>query len=311
MIACHGLLFLSAAVIVSTPAQGFSLASRCCSRPAAATRLRLQLFSDSIDDAPTPAAMSRREALVSAAAATASPFLIPLSSNALSTSGTSILIEGPEERQDLLRAINSRAPESTVADLISRLEPLDPSKGSGAAAPELGGTWKLVYSVNAEAFSPLLNLPAPIRPTSLQLLGDDASREVGEGRVAQVLNFLLIPLSLVLSSGAVPVQNRLTTLEISPPFRLEAVWGDGNLRRPGRTAGGQPEGGTRWRIVDSGSDAEFRALNARDGEAQAAGRNMYKQRYLEVTGRPGDLRISEVVSGDPVIVGAVFVHQRL
>ena len=29
------------------------------------------------------------------------------------------------------------------------------------------------------------------------------------------------------------------------------------------------------------------------------------------TGRAGDLRISTIVSGDPVIVGAVFVHERV
>ena len=64
-------------------------------------------------------------------------------------------------------------------------------------------------------------------------------------------------------------------------------------------------------LVDAGSDAEFRALNARDEAAQAAPRNRYEQVYLEVGGAKGDLRISEVVSGDPVIVGSRFVHQRL
>ena len=39
-------------------------------------------------------------------------------------------------------------------------------------------------------------------------------------------------------------------------------------------------------------------------------RNMYAQKYLDVTGTAGDVRISSVVSGDPVIVGSVFVHVR-
>ena len=52
-------------------------------------------------------------------------------------------------------------------------------------------------------------------------------------------------------------------------------------------------------------------LNARDAEAQAAPRNMYAQLYLETTGAEGDLRVSKVVSGDPVIVGSIFVHRRL
>ena len=67
----------------------------------------------------------------------------------------------------------------------------------------------------------------------------------------------------------------------------------------------------KLKLVEAGSDADFRAINARDSEAQAAPKNRYAQLYLETTGRPGDLRVSSVVSGDPVIVGAVFIHQRL
>jgi hypothetical protein len=257
-----------------------------------------------------PTTFSRREALVAGTAAAVALILGPPPARA-DPSPALFPIEGPSERQALLKAIASKASDTVVADLIAQLEPLDPSKGNGAAAPELGGTWELIYSVNAEAFSPLLNLPKPIRPTSLQLLGDDAAREVGDGRVAQVLNFPIVPLSLMLSSGAVPVKDKLTTLEIFPPFRLEVVWGDDSLRRAGRFAKGATAGGIRKQLVEAGSDSDFRALNARDEEAQAAGRNMYKQRYLEVTGQPGDLRISEVIAGDPVIVGEVFVHRRV
>ena len=191
---------------------------------------------------------------------------------------------GPPERQNLLSKLG-KVSDDEMEKLISKLEPLDPSQGKGATLDELGGRWELIYSVNAEAFSPLLNLPKPIRPTSLQLLGDAATQTVGKGRVAQVLNFPIVPLSLILSSGAVPVSSDSTTLEIFPPFRLEASFA-----------------GSKFQLVESGSDAGFRALNARDEDAQAAGRNMYKQRYLETTGKKGDLRISEVVSGDPVIV---------
>jgi len=217
-------------------------------------------------------------------------------------------IEGLPERQALLQAIaDDSASDDVIMDLLTELEPLDPSKGKGASVPELDGTWELIYSINADAFSPLLNLPTPIRPTSLQLLGVDAARQVGEGRVAQVLNFPNVPLSFLLSSGAVPVPDDPSTLEIFPPFRFELVWGDTSLRSPNSL----PIRGSRITVADAGSDADFRALNARDEEAQAAGRNMYKQRYLEMTGQPGDLRISEVVSGDPVIIGAIFVHKRL
>ena len=117
-------------------------------------------------------------------------------------------------------------------------------------------------------------------------------------------------MSFLLSSGIVPVASG-NVLEIQPPFRLEVVWSDDTLRRPGRLAKGLARGGARWKLVDSGSDADFRALNARDEEAQAAGRNMYEISYLDTTGQAGDVRISRVVAGDPVIVGALFIHKRL
>jgi hypothetical protein len=39
--------------------------------------------------------------------------------------------------------------------------------------------------------------------------------------------------------------------------------------------------------------------------------NRYAQVYLDTSGVSGDLRVSTIVAGDPVIVGAVFVHIRL
>jgi hypothetical protein len=39
--------------------------------------------------------------------------------------------------------------------------------------------------------------------------------------------------------------------------------------------------------------------------------NRYAQVYLDTSGVSGDLRVSTIVAGDPVIVGAVFVHKRL
>ena len=199
-----------------------------------------------------------------------------------------------QEKKNLLQKILLKETDEEIQIAMAKLENIDPSQGKAATSGQLGGTWELIYSLNAEAFSPLLNLPKPIRPTSLQLLGDDAAKVVGSGRVAQILNFPIIPLSLILSSGVVPVTSDPTMLEIFPPFRLEAKLGD-----------------IKAQLVESKSDSDFRALNARDDEAQAAGRNMYKQRYLDISGRKGDLRISEVTSGDPVIVGAIFVHQRI
>jgi hypothetical protein len=63
-------------------------------------------------------------------------------------------------------------------------------------------------------------------------------------------------------------------------------------------------------VETAGSDAEFRKWNARTSEAQAAPKNRYQQLYLERQGQ-GSLRISTITAGDPVIVGAVFVHEKL
>ena len=137
-------------------------------------------------------------------------------------------------------------------------------------------------------------VPRRIRPRSVQLLGASASGLVGAGRVANRLDFPVDVLSLLLSSGVRASKEEAAVLEIVPPFRFEVL-----------------AGGSRLQLVEAGSDADFRALNARDAGAQAAPRNRYLQRYLDTTGRPGDVRISEVISGDPVIVGSVFVHRRM
>lgn len=86
-------------------------------------------------------------------------------------------------------------------------------------------------------------------------------------------------------------------LDILPPFRFEVG---------GRYGTGIPKN----RVVEAGSDAEFRKLNARTSDAQAAPKNSYKQLYLEREGK-GSIRISTITDGDPVIVGAIFVHRKL
>mmetsp|Transcript_6615 Transcript_6615/g.9544 ORF Transcript_6615/g.9544 Transcript_6615/m.9544 type:complete len:304 (+) Transcript_6615:83-994(+) len=202
------------------------------------------------------------------------------------------------QRENLLNLLSQEKPdESEVKNAIEQLVTFDPSNGKGAASSEVDGTWELLYSLNTEKFSPLLGLPKPIRPKSIQLLGDDAANLLGEGgRAVQILDFPF-PVSYILSSGAVPATP--STFEIYPPFRFDVA------------LGGLSNAKNRLHVLDTGDEAGFRALNGRDGEAQMASRNMYLQRYLETSGKKGDLRISEVVAGDPVIVGSVFIHQRL
>lgn len=243
----------------------------------------------SLNSSPKNEAVSRRKAfltgIASTAAITTSLLSPPIVKSAWADETNNGVLPYSRERNDLMAKIAERAPDENVAAAIAKLELLDPSNGKAAISDQLGGTWELIYSVNAEAFSPLLNLPKPIRPTSLQLIGKSATPVVGEGRIAQVLNFPLIPLSFILSSGAVPYSSDSSVLELFPPFRFDIKLG-----------------GAKKQVVEAGSDAGFRALNARTEEAQAAGRNLYKQRYLENTGTKGDLRISEVIAGDPVLI---------
>eukprot|EP00586_Coscinodiscus_wailesii_P016672 CAMPEP_0172500350 /NCGR_PEP_ID=MMETSP1066-20121228/137159_1 /TAXON_ID=671091 /ORGANISM="Coscinodiscus wailesii, Strain CCMP2513" /LENGTH=292 /DNA_ID=CAMNT_0013274531 /DNA_START=164 /DNA_END=1042 /DNA_ORIENTATION=+ len=253
---------------------------------------------------PQSQTISRRAWITAAttaiATSTASNVLTPKEANAASFPPPFIsedeMNSGSPERRELLRLISSGSNASVddIESVISRLDKLDPSAGTGAIVPELDGKWELIYSINAESFTTLLSLPKPIRAKSFQLLGSEAVKTLGEdGRVAQVLQFPFGP-SIVLSSGAVPVGGDGTTLEIFPPFRLELAFL-----------------GQKVTLVNAGSDSDFRALNARDDDAKAAPRNMYKQRYLETSGKSGDIRISEVVSGDPVVVGTLLIHRRV
>mmetsp|Transcript_20764 Transcript_20764/g.26815 ORF Transcript_20764/g.26815 Transcript_20764/m.26815 type:complete len:291 (+) Transcript_20764:67-939(+) len=202
------------------------------------------------------------------------------------------------DREQLLQAIGRGASEEQVIQIINGLQ--DPSEGKGAIFPErLDGQWELIWSYKAEAFSPLLKLPKPFRPDSYQYFGSVAAAEVGEGRIAQGLTGGVLGNNhLWLSSGAIPLKDTdPSILEIQPPFRLQLG---------GRAGSGQP----KKTLVESGSDADFRKVNARTTEAQEAGKNLYQQMYLENSG-PGSLRVSGVIAGDPVLVGELFVHRKL
>ncbi|KAL1507533.1 hypothetical protein AB1Y20_007157 [Prymnesium parvum] len=179
-----------------------------------------------------------------------------------------------------------------VEAAIDGIVALDPSNGRGATDAALAGRWRLLWSANAAAFSPLLQLPSAVRPQSYQLIGAAAERAgVGSGRIAQLLE---LPLGATVELSSAVLPSSPSVLEVFPPFRLQLLLG-----------------GRRFPLLEADSDADFRKANARSVEAQAAPRNQYEQQYLEVSGQPGDLRISRVTSGDPVIVGSVFVHQRV
>jgi hypothetical protein len=204
-----------------------------------------------------------------------------------------------EPRTKLLNLIKSKEDDSQVMRAIEELVMLDPSEGRGATkSRDLNGEWRLLWSLKADAFSPLLKLPKPFKPDSYQYLGGAAKAEVGEDRVAQGLTGgILGNKQLWLSSGVFPSEEDPSVLDIQPPFRFQL-------------GGRYGSGKEKTTIVEAGSDADFRKANGRTSDAQKAPKNAYKQLYLE-PGGPGSLRISIITDGDPVIVGAIFVHEKM
>jgi hypothetical protein len=246
---------------------------------------------------------SRRSALAIAGAIGLS-FTLPIPSRAHAAADTKD--PKPEAAQAarsfLLESIRSnKASEKEVMSAIEALLPFDPAQGRGGTAElakDVEGEWRLLYSLKADAFSPLLKLPKPFKPESYQYVGAPATTEVGQDRVAQGLTGgILGPIQFWLSSGVTPSLQDPSILDILPPFRFQVG---------GRYLSGTP----KWTVAESDSDAGFRQVNARTEEEQDAPRNAYQQLYVERNGK-GSIRISTVASGDPVIVGAVFVHQKL
>ena len=277
-----------------------------CKRPICDTRVRAQAPPADLDrrqallasaSGAAALALSSLQAACAAAEPTPSTLVVAQTSAAASKAASA---EAPQllglAREALIQAIATGSDED-VEKRIAALLPLDPSRGEAGVSPALDGTWRLIWSAKAEAFSPLLRLPGPLRPDSFQLLGPPASSEVGEGRVAQLLTGgVLLSRQLWLSSGVKPAPDAPDTLEIFPPFRFELS---------------ERAGAPKKTLVEAGSDAEFRSVNLRTAEEQAAPKNRYTQQYLDIGGETGDIRISTIVSGDPVIVGAIFVHQRI
>lgn len=186
-------------------------------------------------------------------------------------------------RMALLRAIDAGV---GVEEAVEALVPFDPAEGRGARVAELSGTWRLLWSSSEAEVSRVLRvLPGPLLPTSMQLIGD---RNIGDGRAANVLDFFGGVARMELSSSAVPSSSDQSSIVIGPPFRLALL------------AGG-------LRLPLGAEEDELSDTTPLLGNQQS----IFRQRYLEMSGAPGDLRISRVVSGDPAVVGSAFVHQRL
>jgi hypothetical protein len=253
---------------------------------------------------------------------------------------TSLFIE---RRNELLRVISST--KSTEEDVLSAIQDLvpfgpliQPSSSSSSSFSSstfnsaLDGTWKLLWYNKAD-FSPLLQLPTPLRPTSYQYFGSVAEQEVGPNRAAQGLVGGVVSAvfgkdaELWLSSGIGPSSSDVdesrsgkvnkksttaTTLTIYPPFRLQlgTIPQSTITTTANNNSSSSKNNNHKRTIVESSSDADFRKVNSRSVDAQNAPRNEYEQLYIENIG-PGSLRISVITKGDPVIVGNMFIHQKL
>jgi hypothetical protein len=251
-----------------------------------------QYKSPSVQTSP-PKEISRRTAI--------NTVFIGLSSLVATVSADVNAVEPTTERDivrsNLLNAIRESKQEEQILNLIEQLVPFCPEY-SNDTLKDLDGEWRLIWSANDD-FSPLLRLSYPLKPESYQYFGQAAAEEVGEGRVAQGLTGGIFgKKQLWLSSGIKPLDKK-GAFEIEPPFRLE--FGE----RP-RTSNVNH----KKMLVEAINDGDFRKINARTKEAQLAPKNIYEQIYLERNGK-GSLRISTITDGDPVIVGAILIHEKL
>ncbi|EIE23818.1 hypothetical protein COCSUDRAFT_83693 [Coccomyxa subellipsoidea C-169] len=130
--------------------------------------------------------------------------------------------------------------------------------------------------------SRVLKLPIPAKST--QLLGKEFVGE--EGRGANLIDIGKGTVVVRLSSAAVPDEKDDTTVVIGPPFYLEAKVA--GFKIPIQDT--QPGGGRKSIL---GNEL-----------------NYFRQLYVENSGKPGDLRVSEVYAGDPAVKGSIFVHER-
>lgn len=172
-------------------------------------------------------------------------------------------------KEALLNAIAAKAPQDEILNCIQRLVSVSTtvakrdqsstgivsssstsSSSSSSLADRIDGKWKLIWSVGAQQFSPLLQLPFPLTPDSFQLVGASAAPVVGEGRIAQLLTSgILGPTQLYLSSGIVNYGgggdrsvSSTSLLQIQPPFRFQVEL---------------PVTHQRLTLVEAGSDADF------------------------------------------------------
>lgn len=192
--------------------------------------------------------------------------------------------DAQQAREQLLAVIRGGGDENQVEEAIAYLLPYNPTDAP-ARAPQLEGEWRLLWSsATAEVTKATKDLPLPFE--SVQLVGPGGGME--PGRAANLVKVLGGAITLKLSSSAVPDAANAAAVTIGPPFRLE--------------------------LLVLGKSFPIQSVESTESDTtDILGNqlNEFSQLYLEATGRAGDVRVSKVTSGDPVVVGSTFVHVRV
>lgn len=186
-------------------------------------------------------------------------------------------------REQLLSAIKENKSDEEVEKALRALSDQNPTRAP-AKSDKLFGKWKLLWaSSNSEVAKATRRNPLP--SYSEQLVGEPGGEK--KDRAANLINIGNGAVQVYLSSNAVQDPKSDDTILIGPPFYLELKLG-----------------GFKLPIQNTQKEGERKSL-------LGAEQNYYKQLYLESSGNPGDLRISEVTFGDPAAQGSIFVHERI
>mmetsp|Transcript_16685 Transcript_16685/g.23007 ORF Transcript_16685/g.23007 Transcript_16685/m.23007 type:complete len:275 (-) Transcript_16685:90-914(-) len=187
-----------------------------------------------------------------------------------------------EARQQLLETISSGGDSKEVQLAIDNLVPFNPTN-EPARSPKLEGEWRLLWSSDvAEVTKATKDFPLPFQ--SIQLIGPGGGME--EGRAANLIRVFGGFITLKLSSSAVPDPANSSAVTIGPPFRLGLLVGD------------------KYFPIQENDGAERKDILGNEF-------NEFSQLYFEDSGKPGDLRVSKVTNGDPIVIGSEFVHVRV
>ncbi|KAK9815808.1 hypothetical protein WJX72_009896 [[Myrmecia] bisecta] len=269
---------LSFSTSLSAPVQVCKLAQKSRTNRRPLHHVCRPMASSSGQDASSSeqaALLSTRRGLLQTVTGAAVAALLPCFPHAARAAGNAT-----EARQQLLDAI---AANKGVEEALRQLASYNPTS-KPALSPQLKGKWKLLWASDNSEVS-IATRKLPIKGESYQYVGVEGGEKAD--RAANTIRLLGGAVQVYLSAAAVPDKESPDTVFIEPPFYLELKLG--GLTIPIQNT--QP-GGERKQIL-------------------GAERNSYKQLYLEASGKPGDLRISEVTFGDPSAQGSVFVHQRI